>query len=281
MQKKTRRNKRKRKLLIRFFIKQLILLLIIISLGTIIYKQVKKYRTNNETNISNEITYEDSIENSNGDSDEDKSGDAVNSGEYAEELNAALRLNPELKDFVNGYEENKDKDFTIDLSKEAMSGEIPLLMQWDKRWGYHIYAGEPFALSGCGPTCLSMVCIGLLGDPSYTPLYISEYAQNNGYSLDSSGSFWTLISEGGQDLGLDVIEIPNYEQRIIDNLEVGNPIICIMGPGDFTETGHFVVLTKYVHGKIQINDPYRKSNSDKLWEYDEIENQIQNLWVCR
>ena len=82
-------------------------------------------------------------------------------------------------------------------------------------------------------------------------------------------------------MGLDVVEIPLDENRVIDNLKVGNPIICVMGPGDFTTTGHFIVMTEYKEGKIKINDPNSKLRSEKLWYFDDIKCQIRNLWVCR
>ena len=56
------------------------------------------------------------------------------------------------------------------------------------------YAGELMGLSGCGPTCLSMVCVYLLNDDTYTPEYVAEFAERNGYSVP--GSSWRLISEG-------------------------------------------------------------------------------------
>lgn len=158
---------------------------------------------------------------------------------------------------------------------------VPLLFQWDERWGYSEYSGEMMAFSGCGPTCLSMVCIHLLQDTKYDPQYIAEFSKSHGYSVSGSGSAWTLIFEGGKKLGLDVIEIPLDKKRIIKNLEVGNPIICIMGPGDFTTIGHFIVLTGYENGKLKVNDPNSQRNSDTLWEYEKIQDQIRNLWVCR
>lgn len=78
-----------------------------------------------------------------------------------------------------------------------------------------------------------------------------------------------------------LVEIPLDESRIIRNLEVGNPIICVVGPGDFTTTGHFIVMTEYIDGKIKINDPNSRKRSNQLWEYADIEDQIINLWVCR
>ena len=137
------------------------------------------------------------------------------------------------------------------------------------------------ALSGCGPTCLSMVCIYLLNDSLYSPRYIADFAEKNGYCVPGNGSSWTLISEGGKELGLDVIEIPLDEGRIMRNLEAGNPVICVMGPGDFTTTGHFIVMTGCIDGKISVNDPNSQARSNMLWEYDKIKDQIRNLWVCR
>lgn len=64
-------------------------------------------------------------------------------------------------------------------------------------------------------------------------------------------------------------------------MEVGNPIICVMGPGDFTSTGHFIVITDFEDGKVKINDPNSKSRSEKLWELSDVMEQIRNLWVCR
>lgn len=160
--------------------------------------------------------------------------------EWPEELVDLLDKNPETKDFVLNYPLLKDSSPEIDLSEHTDTDCVPLLFQWDQRWGYNQYAGELMGLSGCGPTCLSMVCLYLLDDPTYTPKYIAEFAEENGYSVDGNGSAWTLISSGGEELGLDVTEIPLDENRIIRNLEVGNPIICVMGPGDFTTTGHFI-----------------------------------------
>jgi len=192
-----------------------------------------------------------------------------------------LEKNPETRDFVLNYPLKKDAVFEIDLSEHLNSSSVPLFMQWDERWGYTHYAGELMGISGCGPTCLSMVCVYLLHDADYTPKYIAEFAERNGFSVSGNGSSWTLISDGGEALGLDITEIPLVESRIINNLEVGNPIICVMGPGDFTTTGHFIVMTEYVDGNVKINDPNSKIRSEKLWNLSDIAHQIRNLWVCR
>lgn len=205
----------------------------------------------------------------------------LNLNEWPEEMIELLRTNPEAKEFVLNYPLKKNEKFSIDLSEYRGCKKVPLLMQWDERWGYSKYGDNVMGLTGCGPTCLSMVCIYLLENTKYDPLYMAKFAEENGYYVSGSGSAWTLISKGGKKLGLDVIEIPLDENRIRRNLEVGNPIICIMGPGDFTTTGHFIVMTEYVDGKIRINDPNSRERSEMLWDYDDIKGQIKNLWVCR
>ena len=201
--------------------------------------------------------------------------------DWPDNLRELLEKNPEAEEFVLQYPLKKDETPDIDLSEYVGSSEVPLLLQWDERWGYSMYGDNMMGLSGCGPTCLSMVCVYILDDAKYSPLYIADFAQQNGYCVPGNGSSWTLISEGAILLGLDVTEIPLDENRIIRNLEAGNPIICIMGPGDFTTSGHYIVMAGYEDGKIKVNDPNSPARSGMLWDYDSIKDQIRNLWVCR
>lgn len=205
----------------------------------------------------------------------------LNLADWPEDLIALLEKNPETEEFVLYYPLKKNKQTSYDLKECLNRSQVPLLLQWDERWGYGEYAGELMGLSGCGPTCLSMVCIQLLQDASYTPQYVAAFAEENGYAVKGNGSAWSLISEGGKKLGLDVTEIPLDEGRIIRNLEVGNPIICVMGPGDFTTSGHFIVLTEYADGYVKVNDPNSPARSQKPWKLTDIMPQMNNLWVCR
>lgn len=205
----------------------------------------------------------------------------ISISEYPEELIKLYERNPDTKDFVLGYPKNKKVKQKIDLSAYKHCKTVPLLMQWDQSWGYTKYAGNLMGLSGCGPTCLSMVLLYIKGEVDMNPKAVAEYATKHGYALDGTGTQWSLFTEGAKKLGLDVTELSLDEDRIVKNLEVGNPIICTMGPGDFTTTGHFIVLTGYTNGKIKINDPNSYKNSKKLWKYDDIAGQIKNLWVYR
>ena len=199
---------------------------------------------------------------------------------WPEDLQALLEKNPDTKDFVCNYPLLKEQETVVDLSQHVNSETVPLLFQWDTRWGYEMYAGEMMGLSGCGPTCLSMVCLYLLDDPTLTPKYIADYSVEKGYYHKGSGSTWTLISKGGVELGLNVQEIPLVEKKITRSLEAGNPVICVVGPGFFTTTGHFIVMTDYADGYVTVNDPNSPTRSAQTWKLTEVMEQIRNLWVC-
>lgn len=198
--------------------------------------------------------------------------------EYPDELLERLQKNPETEKFVLNYPLKKGTFSKADLT-ELNEERIPLLMQWDDRWGYYKYGDNVMGLTGCGPTCLSMVASFLKQDPKLTPIYMADYAIRNGYCVSGSGTSWNFMSDGAREFGLQVQEIPLMKNRVYQYLQEGNPIICIMGPGEFTDNGHFIVLTEIEEGKIKINDPNSKSHSNRLWEFEEIESQIRNMWV--
>ena len=197
-----------------------------------------------------------------------------------EELLALRERNPETAGFVNAYEAEHDKHHDIDLSGEYPPGEIPLFLQWDLRWGYETYGSKMIALTGCGPTCLSMVAVGLTGDLSNDPLSVARFSAEQGYYHDGVGTAWALISEGSSQFGLDAEELPLDEESICDRLGRGQPIICSVGPGDFTTEGHFIVLTKLNDdGRVSVNDPNSLQNSRQSWDVERLIGQIQNLWA--
>lgn len=198
------------------------------------------------------------------------------SDEYPKKLINLLKNNMETVNFVYNYPKKKNDEPT-DSVGDVSAGEIPKLLQWDEGWGYAEYGDDIIAISGCGPTALSMVAVGLTGDDSITPYKVAKYAEENGYYVEGTGTSWSLMTEGCRQFGVEGSELPLDESVIFSALEEGNPIICSMGPGDFTDKGHFIVMTGTEDGKIQVNDPNSKTRS-RLWEYETLAEQIRNLW---
>lgn len=212
-------------------------------------------------------------------SEYDKRVDKIinNYDEYPEILLESLINNPDMLDFVLDYPDKLGNTYS-DSVGDIKDGEVPLLLQWDKRWGYARYGGSSIAISGCGPTALSMVIVSLTKDKSMTPYKVAKFAEDNGYYSDATGTAWSLMSEGARKLGVESRELPLSKTVIFNALENGHPIICSMRPGDFTKSGHYIVLAGIKDGKIKVNDPNSKERSDKLWDYEKIEGQIKNLW---
>lgn len=200
----------------------------------------------------------------------------ISIGRYPKSLIELLERNPETKDFVLNYPFRENTEVQL---PEIASGEgVPLFLQWDPMWGYEQYGSDFLAITGCGPTCLAMAGWYLTENENMTPHQIAQFAQRNGYYEKGYGSSWTLISEGAEELGLTATELPLVKKKMVDALESGYPVILAMGPGNFTTTGHYIVLTGVEDGAFRVNDPNSIANSQRLWTYEEIEHQIRNIW---
>ncbi len=199
---------------------------------------------------------------------------------YGEKLAELLELNEEAADYVENYPQREAyKSQPIDLAQEIQGGSVPLLMQWDKRWGYNAYGGNMIGLAGCGPVCMTMAYLHFTGDTGMTPREMAAFADDNGYYEEDAGTKWSFWTEGAGKLGLVGEELPLDENRMKQMLDDGKVIICSMGPGDFTTEGHFILIRGYDGNGFYVNDPNRRSNSEKQWEFDALRSQIRNLWA--
>lgn len=202
--------------------------------------------------------------------------------QYPEDLLELLVKNPETLDFVINYPELKNSaeiSENISIADCGKTNGIPLFLQWDSRWGYCNYGDNMIALTGCGPTCLSMVAVGMTGDSTLNPGVVARYSEDNGFLDGNNGTLWSLMTLGAQELGLSSREIPLDENVIIQEVLSGHPVICSMRPGDFTTEGHFIVLCGYVDGNFTVNDPNSRINSEKGWSFTDLQYQIKNLWA--
>ena len=202
--------------------------------------------------------------------------------EIPEEIRAFVAKYPEAAEFAANYAEYADQHLPVDISTEVAADGLPMFLQWDPRWGYETYGGGFMGVRGCGPTCLSMVLSGLTGHTEWNPFRTAQYADENGYYLENVGSEWGLMQKGAADLGLTVSEVSASGKGIEEALNRGEPVICAMGPGDFTYSGHFIVLCSIDgQGAITIHDPNSRINSERTWTAEELVPQIKALWSYR
>lgn len=199
--------------------------------------------------------------------------------DYPEELIESLIANEEKEEFVFNYPLKKGTYSNLKLTECIGRAQMPLLLQWDERWGYYPYGNGVIGVVGCGPTSLSMVTLHLLQDAKYTPIYMADYAMRNDYYAEGVGTAWDFMTKGARRLGLKVQEVGLDENVVMRHLRQGHPIICAVGPGDFTTTGHFIVLAGVEDGKIRIHDCNSRERSEKLWDFQEFKYQIKNMWA--
>lgn len=200
---------------------------------------------------------------------------------YPEELLEKLTENEELLEFVIDYPEKKNTACAETLEEEIIKGQIPALIQWDERWGYGMYGDSLMASNGCGPTCIAMVAVGLTGRNDITPLKVAKYSEENGYLTASADTSWLLMSIGCNAFGIDGKLLELSEEAMIQSVKDGSPIICSVRAGDFTNGGHFIVLTDFIDGEFIVHDPNSKVRSGQSWSYEELRGQIKNLWNYR
>lgn len=200
----------------------------------------------------------------------------ISYGEYPQYLIDLYQRNPETEDLVLNYPFRERP--AVNLSGYSRES-VPLFLQYDPMWGYDRYGSSCVAVTGCGPTCLAMAGYYLTGDDRMSPGEIARFSQEEGYYAAGYGSSWTLISEGAEKLGLSAKELPLVKGKIVSALEEGSPVILALGPGDFTSSGHYIVLTGVEDGAFRVNDPNSRKNSEKLWTYEQLERQIRNIWA--
>ncbi len=198
--------------------------------------------------------------------------------EYPAVYLAALANNPEMLEYVKGYPDN-DGSVDSELTKSEKKEDYPLFIQWDKRWGYASYGSSSIGISGCGPTCLSMVIYGLTDNAMATPDKVARYSEEQGYYIEGTGTSWELMTTGAMAFGVTGEESFLDEAVMKKELDAGHPLICAMRAGDFTAAGHFIVIYGYDKKGFIINDPNCKSRSEKRWTFDELKGQIKNLWA--
>lgn len=195
------------------------------------------------------------------------------------EIIGLIDQNEETLDFVRDYAENKDKYVPETVETSTGNGAIPHFLQWDERWGYSSYGTSTIASSGCGPTCMSMVIVGLTGDTTATPYRLAKYSEENGFIDEENNTYWAFLDSAARQWGLTCQEGMMDEGTLAVELQAGHPVICSMLPGDFTDGGHFIVLTGYENGQVTVNDPFSISNTEKTWNYSDISGQIKEMWT--
>ena len=157
-------------------------------------------------------------------------------------------------------------------------GQMPFLYQTDRQWASEPYAGSTVGEAGCGPTCLSMVYVFLTGRTDLDPAAMCRFSEQHGYVSDGMTA-WAFMTDGAAELGLNASEVPADAESVTAELAAGRPVIASVRPGDFTTTGHFIVLAGLDEsGRLVVHDPNSAKRSGETWDMDRVLDQCAGLW---
>ena len=202
---------------------------------------------------------------------------------YPDSLIDLVARNYETVDFVYSYKDrekyNKRKLSSDINSSYYVDGDVPLFLQWDRRWGYRPYGKDIIGLTGCGPTSLTMVIRHFDSSSTVNPYDIAKYSQENGYVSSDNSTSWKLFEAGLSKFGLESQDVIPVEAKMKKALDDKKILIVSVKPGIFTERGHIIVIKGYnKNGDFLINDPNSIVNTNKTWSFDELKNEIRKIW---
>lgn len=184
-----------------------------------------------------------------------------------------------VRDWPNMYPQDKPSGDASTPSAESKTN-VPRLYQWDKRWGYTQYSSTTFALTGCCPTSFAMVYQALTGLTDKSPYDMGVIATNGGFETQYDGTDTKFLFNAAEQLGLTCNQLNPQPSNLTAPLSAGQVLIINVGPGDFTQNGHFIVACGLdADGKVIINDPYSAERSEKTWDVSTLVSQSKMFYA--
>ena len=174
--------------------------------------------------------------------------------------------------------------------REVLTGgpiKVVCYLQSDERWGSMKYGSDKISTHGCGPTAMAMV-VSSMTDTLILPQDMAQWAVDHGYWARRSGSYHSIVIGTATAFGLQAESYPLRDADALrEELMSGNLFVALMGPGHFTQSGHFIILRGVtLSGDILIADPGSLERSLTAWDaqliLDELSKSTANgspLWI--
>lgn len=147
--------------------------------------------------------------------------------------------------------------------------EVVYFDQTSERWAEASYGTDPLSSYGCGPTAMAMVVSTLSGGTT-DPVQMAQYCVDHGYWAKRHGSYWSIVPGVAEDFGLTCASLPPEEaDDVFHYLSTGSLIVALMGPGHFTNGGHFIILRGLtLDGSVLVADPASQERSLTTWDLE-------------
>jgi hypothetical protein len=167
-------------------------------------------------------------------------------------------------------------------------------LQTDPKWAANDYSakGEKTTIkaSGCGPTAMSMV-LATWADPKVTPATECAWALAHGYKAPNSGTYYSYFVPAGKRYGLTVTQLNNasiygnssspLHAKAKAAANGGDLVIACMGKGNWTSSGHYVVLWQVSGDTAYINDPASTKTTRTRGSWTLFQSQVKYYWIIQ
>ncbi|MCH3998849.1 MAG: C39 family peptidase [Lachnospiraceae bacterium] len=169
-----------------------------------------------------------------------------------------------------------------EIMLDTCMGKIPYYSQTDSHWKDYLYGGsDVMSEYGCGPTAMAMI-ISALGNAEegvrVSPITIADWAAANDEFCKGSGSYLSIVNDSLAAYGLQTLPVEDTSAKGINRmLQEGHILVALVGPGDFTDDGHFILITdRTPEGRVTIADPDSLENTQKTWDPAVLSSQLMN-----
>lgn len=166
--------------------------------------------------------------------------------------------------------------------------------QTDPRWKNIPYAvkGESSTIggSGCGPSSAAMI-LATWADKNVTPKTECAWALKNGYKALNSGTYYSYFVPAFKRYGLKCTQLnsaniygnstTSYHAQAKTAVDNGDLVIACMGKGNWTRSGHYIVVWKISGNTIFINDPASTKLARTQGDYSLFKKQVKYYWVIK
>ena len=171
-------------------------------------------------------------------------------------------------------------ELTTHNGQQVLTGgsfDITYFCQADEAWAKQPYGSDSIGGYGCGPTVMAMV-VASMTDAQTDPVAMSAWAVSHGYWARRSGSAHAIVPGTAQSFGL---QAESFAARTPEELKAaltsGNLMVALMGPGHFTQRGHFILLRGVtLSGDILVADPNSPQRSLTVWDAQLILNELSH-----
>ena len=157
---------------------------------------------------------------------------------------------------------------TYTLSLTSSVGLLTYYNQNDTRWASSLYGGQdPISAYGCGPTVLAMI-VSSFTEQCYLPSDMADWAAANNFWSAGSGTKHNFFLEGAAAFGFHAVPFQKFTpEDVISELRSGHILVALMGPGHFSDSGHFIIIYNYWSGsQVSVADPASLERTQTPWE---------------